>query len=90
MEGCTATNKPPHCNLSERLFSGASILLDKRRRQLGMDIIEANEGLREQADARLAASLAAEAYHVNDNVSAEQQLCEAEEEAIIDGTIKHR
>jgi hypothetical protein len=30
----------------ERLFSGASILLEKRRRRLGMDITEANECLR--------------------------------------------
>ena len=37
---------PPMSDDCERLFSGASILLDKRRRRLGIDIIEANECLR--------------------------------------------
>jgi alkylhydroperoxidase family enzyme len=108
---------PPMSDDCERLFSGASILLDKRCRRLGMDILEANEclrysfptvinayydtelayahgtptssspqysTLREQAEARLAASLAAEGpYHVDNDVSAEQQHQQVDEEAIM-------
>jgi hypothetical protein len=37
---------PPMSDDCERVFSGASILIDKRRSRLGMNIIEANECLR--------------------------------------------
>jgi hypothetical protein len=36
---------PPMSDDCERLFSGASILQDKHRMRLGMDIIEANESV---------------------------------------------
>jgi hypothetical protein len=111
---------PPMSDECERLFSSTSILLEKRRRRLGMDIIEANECLRssygpqatdafddaehaaslgasraspaslaEQAEERLRTSHREEADAMatdgDDEALAEQELREAEEEAILEG-----